>query len=120
MKTAAEIMDIMKHANGTEQYHRYSPFPAYPKIADGVKAVAEASGSFWFLDIIGSYQQRSKKLDPHFQVWKLLVKDDMTAVVRGYNDTTRIITQKIPFTDFPLQEYKVYLIDGIVLLPSEY
>ena len=120
LRTAEEITALIKQSTGTGQYHKYAPFSSYPVITDGVKAIMEAADCAWFLDIIGSWQTRSKKLDPHFQVWTLKVKDDGSAVVRGYNDTERIITQKVKMTDFPLPDFKVYLIDGVILLPNEY
>ena len=120
MKSKQEIVDLISHAHGTEHYHKYSPFPAYPVITDGVKAVAEAAGCYWLLDIIGSCQKRWKKLDPHFQVWKLVVKSDKSASVRAYNDTDHVRSQAIEFTDFPLEELKLFLIDGVILLPNEY
>ena len=87
---------------------------------DGAILVADAAACYWFLDIIGSYQT-NQKLDPAFQVWTLEINhEDDTAVVWGYNDTELIIAQEIPFTDFPLDELKLYLIDGVILLPSEY
>jgi hypothetical protein len=56
-----------------------------------------------------------------FQVWKLTVnREESNAVVRGYNDTKLIVTQYIPYTDFPLDEVKLYLVDGVILLPAEY
>jgi len=123
MKTKQEILKIISHAHGTEQYYRYSPFSHYPKITDGVKAVAEAAECFWLLDIIGSYQS-NMKLDPAFQVWKVSVKPDRSASVRGYNDNgnklVRIITQKVEWTDFPLESLKLYVIRNVILLPSEY
>jgi len=98
----------------------HSSFPGFPVATDGIIALAEAAGCFWLLDIIRSYQT-DKRLDPAFQVWKLTVKhEDSTGVVHGYNDTELIITQEIPFTDFPLDEVKLYLMDGVILLPSEY
>ena len=119
MKAKQEILDILSAAHSTEAYHRFSSFKFFPVATDGVIAVAEAAGCYWFLDIIGSYQLDTQ-LDPHFQVWKLVVNhEDSTAVASGYNDTTLIITQEIPYTDFPLDELKLYVMDGIVLLPSE-
>jgi hypothetical protein len=114
-----ELQNIIAHATGTTAYHRYSPIPVYPVITDGVLAAAEAAGCFWLLDIIGSYQGNIK-LDTNFQVWTLTVKDDKSAVVKGFNDTTLIIRQKIKYTDFPLKEFKLYLIRGVILLPNEY
>lgn len=120
MKLKQEIMDIINQATGTSCYHKFSPFNGFPVITDGVLAVAEAAGCFWLLDIIGSHQV-NEKLDKAFQVWKLEANlEAQTAVVRGYNDTELIVLQKIPFIDFPLDEIKLYLIDGVILLPSEY
>ena len=53
------------------------------------------------------------------QCWEVN-HDSNSGVVRGYNDVTLIITQEIPYTDFPLDEIKFYLIGGVILLPSEY
>jgi hypothetical protein len=119
MKSKKEIMDLISHATGTFAYHRFSPVGGYPVITDGVMAVAQAAGCFWLLDIIGSYQPNAK-LGRVFQVWTLKVNRDKSGVVRGYNDATLIITQKIPYTDFPLDEIKLYCIGGVILLPSEY
>ena len=119
MKTKQEILQIINYSTGTNGYHKFSPFPNYPTITDGVKAIADAAGCYWLLDIIGSHQSNDK-LDPNFQVWKLVVKPDRSAAVRGYNDKTRIITEKIEWTDFPLDELKLYLIGNVILLPGEY
>jgi len=120
MKSKAEIIDILNNSNCSESYHKFSPFPNFPVATDGAIALAEAAGCYWLLDIIGSYQT-DERLDPEFQVWKLVVDlGDSSAIVKGYNDVDLIITQDIPFTDFPLDQVKLYLIDGIILLPSEY
>jgi len=119
MQSKQDILDLINQATGTTMYHRYSSFPGYPVVTDGVIAVAEAAECFWFLDIIGSYQT-NKDLDPEFQVWTLEVFADQTAIVAAYNDTELIITQDIPYTDFPLEKFKVYLIQGVILLPGEY
>ena len=120
MNKAQEVQGIINHATGTSQYHRFSHLPSFPVITDGVLAVAEAAGCYWLLDVIGSYQY-DPRLDKYFQVWKLEVnREANSGVVRGYNDTTLIITQDIPYTDFPLDEIKLYLIDRIILLPNEY
>lgn len=114
-----ELQNIINHATGTEAYHRFSMFPGYPVITDGVKAVAEAADCYWLLDIIGSYQGYSN-LDPDFQVWTLTVNEDESAMVKGYNDTTFVVKQDIEYTDFPLPEFKLFLIRGVILLPNEY
>ncbi|MDR1674360.1 MAG: hypothetical protein LBR54_02785 [Oscillospiraceae bacterium] len=120
MRSRTEILDIIAQASGTQAYHRFSAVIGFPVITDGVLALAEAAGCFWLLDIIGSYQT-NKKLDPAFQVWRLTVDlKTQTAAVCGYNDAELIVTQKILYTNFPLDEVKLYLIDGVILLTGEY
>jgi len=120
VKSRKEIIEIINHASGTSAYHKFSHFECYPVVTDGVIAIAEATGYYWLLDIIGSYQT-DKRLDPHFQIWRLAVNNEnQTAVVSGYNDTVLIIKQDIQFTDFPLDELKLYLMNGVILLLSEY
>ena len=120
MKPIKEIQDIINGATSTDSYHKYSPLRGYPVATDGVIALAEAVGCYWLLDVIGSHQS-NRKLDKAFQVWVLNVDaDSNSAVVQGLNDTTPIVKQQIPFTDFPLQELKLYLMDGVILLPCEY
>jgi len=114
-----EIQNIIAHSIGTTAYHRFSAIPSFPIITDGVKAVAETAGCYWLLDIIGSYQHEPT-LDKVFQVWTLTVDlEKCTGVVHGYNDAELIITQDIPFTDFPLESFKLFLMDGVILLPNE-
>lgn len=120
MKSIQEILDIINHSTGTESYNKFSPILTFPLITDGVIALAEAADCYWLLDVIGSCQSNTK-LDKDFQVWTLNVNaENNSAVIRGYNDTTLIVTQQIPYTDFPPEEVKLYLIDGVILLPSEY
>ena len=119
MKTKQEILDILNSTPNSEGYHAISPMPGCPVATDGVIALAEAAWCHWLLDVIGSHQ-RDKRLDPSFQVWKLEVNPDRNATVRGYNDMELIVTQSITATDFPLDGLKLFVIDGVIMLPSEY
>jgi hypothetical protein len=118
-KTKQEILDIIQGSTGTEVYHRFSPFTACVA-TDGVLALAKVAECFWLLDVIASHQI-NENLNPLFQVWELTVnRDESSAIVHGYNDTTLVVTQYIPYTDFPLETLRLYLINGVILLPSEY
>jgi hypothetical protein len=121
-----EIEDIINNPAWTKKYYRFSLFPNSPVCTAGVIQLAETAGCYWLLDIIASYQYL-RKLDKTFQVWTLEVfneetakKEKCAAVVKGLNDKELIVKQKIPFTDFPLEKLKLYLMDGVILLPSEY
>jgi len=110
---------------GTMQYYRYL---LGLKLTDGVKYLADEAGAYWLLDIIASYQTDQKICNLHFQVWelKLLPKDEATgrqpAVVTMKTDTNHplLVKQDITHTDFPLDSITLYLIDGVILLTSEY
>lgn len=119
MRSPKEILKIITSATGTDHYHKFSPIPGCPVITDGVLYLAKAAECYWFLDLIASYQ-KNPKLDRSFQVWVLLTDlDKQEAIAQGYNDKKLIVSQKIPFTTFPLPELKLYLMDNIILLPSE-
>lgn len=102
--------------HGTESYYTN---PMYPfKWTDGVKYLVENGECYWLLDAIASWQ---KKLDSsQIQFWMLIVNPDNSAVLTCERDDEPVITQQIPFTDFPLEEITLYLCDGVLLLPSEY
>lgn len=104
---------------GTEHYYNYLGI----KLTDGVKYLAEIGGAFWFLDIICSYQANKNIKAKHFQVWMLKVDlEKKTGIVTMKEDTGMpdLVTQNLEYTDFPLDEITLWLIDGILILPSEY
>ena len=91
---------------------------------DGVKYLAEKANAHWLLDAIASYQQQLL-CDPmlqEFQVWKLTINsDNNTALLVCEKDTDDVVvTQDIPYTDFPLPEVRLYLCTKVLMLPSEY
>ena len=104
---------------GTEAYHNYFNL----KLTDGVCYLAKEGKCFWLLDIILSYQPKYHQIP--FQLWELEVKEDKekrsaTVYMREDSDKKPLVKQFIPYTDFPLASIKIYVIDGVVLLPSEY
>jgi hypothetical protein len=115
---------------GTLNYWRQ---PRHPfKYTDGVKFLAERGRAYWLLDAISSWQlessiRRDESL-AEYQFWTLTVRDDGSALLTCERDQDDIvIEQKIPFTDFPLKEIRLYLVGmnwyrdgGVLMLPSEY
>jgi hypothetical protein len=100
---------------GTEHYHKFTKLGYV--CTDGVLTLAQEAKCFWLLDAIVSYQGQGK-LSSEFQVWTLSVFD-RKGVLTG-TDEQETISQEIPFTDFPLETVKLYLINDVLLLPSEY
>jgi hypothetical protein len=95
------------------------------RYTEGVRFLAERGRAWWLLDAIASWQiklRRRKDLD--FQVWTL-----RRTPAKGVNSAelictdgneAQVVKQRINHTDFPLEEIKIYWIEGVMLLPSEY
>lgn len=116
---AEEVQNIIDQSTGTEHYY---PHFLGLKMTDGVYGVANAAGAHWLVDIVASYQTKPEIKKCGFQVWELKVGDDNKAVVTMKEDKDEpiLIKQDIPYTNFPLREFSMWLIDGILILPGEY
>ncbi len=90
---------------------------------DGVMAFAEEAGEqggYWFIDLIAlKYQPLLKKSE--FLLIKLIVGNDNKAFLSVDDGNENILVQaRINFTDVQEGEWKFYLTDNVLLLPSEY
>lgn len=113
-----EIIEAkLRHFTGTQQWYRHSLSGLL--YTEGIQYLAERAHCHWLIDVVGSYQPR---LDAKFQVWKVKVEEDKSALVtmvEGDGEPERV-RQELPFTDFPLPEFEFFCIDGVMLLKSEY
>lgn len=120
----ANIRYEFKQFHGTSEYHKHL-FPGKSPIilTDGCKYVRDVCKAYWLFDAILNYQC-DKILDGvNFQVWELKqLRKDLTWLLTCREDTGRktLISQSIEFSDFPLDYIKIWVIDKVALLPSEY
>ena len=114
MKTKTEIQSALSQCYGTESYFKNQILNF--QYTDGVHTMWEMCEAYWLLIAISSY----KRTEP-FQVWSLVV-NGTKAVLTMKEDTNSpvLVKQEIPYTDFPLDKMDLWLIDGILILPSEY
>ena len=114
-----ELEFALAHFIGTENYYKHFTGLLY---TDGVKYLADKARAYWLIDLIASWQIHKEVRDCPFQIWELKVNEDMTAVATMKEDTDKdpVVEQKIDYTDFPLDEIKLYLVDGVLMLPTEY
>lgn len=88
---------------------------------EGVEDLAQQAGAYWLIDLVASWTIDGAMRDEEFVVWNLTVNAVRTAVAVADDGNGReLARQDIEYTDFPLDEIKLYLIDGTLLLPSEY
>ena len=114
METQISESDLNQFV-GTENYYRH--WTRQGVYTDGVQYLAEQAGAYWLIDAIFSHRRREA-----FQVWTLKKNDDNSAILTMQEDSGEPakVRQTIPFTDFPLDQIKLYLIDSVLLLTSEY
>jgi hypothetical protein len=95
------------------------------KYTDGIKFVAEKGNAYWLLTDISAFQHHRSIVEhaknDHFQLWKLTVRSDETATLTCDDGNGHVLfTHEYHYTTFPLPEIKFYLVDKILMLPSEY
>ena len=129
-----QIRNTLRGFSGTEGYHRLGLSRAVVA-TDGVAYLCKECQCYWLFDVIASHQLNRKVAQESFQVWRLELtpndEEGTQAVVTCQDDEpgNRLVTQKIPMTDFPLKEgIKLWLeegsIDGVntikvLMLPGE-
>lgn len=131
MMTAQQIKAELPYFYGTEGYHRLSPlFPSFVG-TDGTKFLAENAGCYWLMDAICSHQPKAMRdsMLRDFQVWKFKKDGKGGGVLTCERDTDDVaFRQAIQYTDFPLDEIKLYVCPGevqgrpvqVCMLTSEY
>jgi hypothetical protein len=118
-KRKEELLAGLAMHTGTETWFRH--WTGRCTYTEGVKYLADTAGAYWLIDLVASWCAHQKLRGEEFVAWKLTVRRDHTATVTADDGNDHVlITQDIPFTDFPLEEVTLYLIDGVLLLPSEY
>jgi hypothetical protein len=121
---AIAIKEELKDFRGTEDYHKHL-FPGRSPIllTDGCHYLREVCNAYWLFDSILLYQDHKALKDVRFQIWELKqLRVDLTWQLTCSPDTGEkpLIRQSIKFSDFPLDYIKIWVIDKVALLPSEY
>lgn len=114
----AGILSELAQFTGTTRYYR-SSFGML-RLTDGAHYLRERLDCYWFIDVIESYQPQFGKVP--FQLWSIEVGKDRSAQIEMREDTglEPLVKQAVEYTDFPLRQYELYCIDGVVLLKGEY
>jgi len=109
----------LRYFTGGDEFHRNPLFGNYV-YTDGVKYLAAKAGAYWLIDYILSHQLEPKLKGQLFQVWKMTVQDDSATVTVEDGNDNIITSLTIEFTDFPLEEITLWLVEKTLMLPSEY
>ena len=89
---------------------------------DGVKAFADRAGggAYWFLDIMATEVFALQLAQPFIYVKMTVTGDRCARIVAEDGNGGHLWSRAIEFTDCPEGVWEFYLIDHVLLLPSEY
>ena len=115
--TAADLNQF----TGSENWYRHG-INRNVLFTDGAKFLADQGGAYWLLDEIAIIQSHDARVAAEeFQVWKLVVRPDRTAVLTCEDGNDNIVfTKQIDYTDFPLDEITLWFANNVIYLPSEH
>ena len=119
MNSTQNLQSQLSQFIGTEKLYLITH---HHVLTDGTKFIAEQAQCFWLFDAIAFHL--TKTYDDYFAVARLLVHETSAVLTLDDGNDAVFATQKIEFTDFPIQEIKLYCsFDGqhwVIMLPSEY
>jgi len=119
MKSKGELLAALAQFTGTSQYYYHPLFKAF-RYTDGVRFLAKNAECYWLLEFIFGHQSNAKIKATPFQTWKLVKQEDSCTITIDDGNGKVIKTFTLNYTSFPLNEFTLWLIDGCLLLPSEY
>ena len=101
---------------------KYLKFNMGLVLTQGTKALTDKFQCYWLLDVIASYQFKSKMRNQDMQVWKFerSKTGDGGKVTCEDGNNNLLVSQRIPYSDIDAQEATFWLIDKTILLPTEY
>ena len=120
VENSAELSQILSNLSqftGTMQYHKGMMTVTY---TDGIKDLIKLAECYWLIEDI-SIVSKMKFSNIPFQIWVLQVQNG-EGILTMKEDTNEpvLYRQEYSFTNFPAGTLKLYLIDEVMLLPSEY
>ena len=115
----------LRRFSGSETMTRFNSLFKNALLSEGALYLAQEGRAFWLMDIIASVQGLEAVKGEYFQVWRLQVNEDRSAVVTCDDGNGNVLyTQAIEYTDFSLDHIKLYAVkDGdnlVIMLPGEY
>jgi hypothetical protein len=104
---------------GSENLYRHS-FTHFV-YTDGVKTMARDCQAYWLIDLIISHQTYEAVKKEAFQVWNLKkVEGNYFSIVCTDGNHNKVTSQEIPFSDFPYDVATLWLVNGCIMMPTEY
>lgn len=121
-QSPAEIRATLDFQFNEGKTYPTGPSKEHPLMTSGVVKMMELCHAGWLVDRIVLAQFEDKFKEELFQVWKLTVRPDRSALLICDDGDGHVISEEeIPYTDFPLSEgISLFMTNFTIMLPSEY
>jgi len=105
---------------GTEMWHR-DPLMVNMVFTDGVKHVADTRQAYWLIMFIYARYVHMKvfKNEPFITI-EMTTEEDTAEVVFTDGNNNILHVEEIDYTDYPDEGVCMWLVNGVLMLPSEY
>jgi hypothetical protein len=119
--TAESIQRVLIGFIGTFNYYRNTVGSQEILLTDGCEYVRRELKAFWLFDLITTYQDCQALKGHDFQVWTLkkTIEDYWNMTCQDGNHNL-LLSQLIKYSDFPIDEISVWLVEKVAMLPTEY
>jgi hypothetical protein len=116
-----KFKDQLKRFTGSTQVYQHLIGDYAIMLTEGVKYLAEEGHAWWLPDLILSYQYQPLIYREKFQRWVLKKYADETWTINCTDGNGKALcSQHIQYSDFPLPEITLWVVENTILLPSEY
>ncbi|WP_424140694.1 DUF6876 family protein [Roseomonas chloroacetimidivorans] len=121
-----EIRNRLAQHHGSDSVTRHGMMRSLYMTA-GIVEMRELCDAYWLVDLVASHFTHARVRKDPFQVWKLVVNEETrqaTVTMTDGNSQKPIVTQEIPFSDFPLPEFTIWVegdtaTEVVAMLPQE-
>ena len=119
--TVVDFKANLGEFTGTFQYHEHRLGNLNINLTDGCDYVRKEAKAYWLFDAILSHQITNMISNHSFQVWRLKQQTSKTWKLSCEDGNKKVlVVQDIEYSEFPIHEITIWLIDGVALLPTEY
>ena len=112
-----EFKNDLAQFTGTFQYHKLTLLPLLA--TDGVEYFADKAEAFWLINDIATITCLKLKNEP-FIVVKAKSENNKAVVEYEDGDYNPLFKQKYDYTDLIPGEWKFFVYNNVIMLPSEY
>ncbi|MDX2241609.1 MAG: hypothetical protein NW224_13070 [Leptolyngbyaceae cyanobacterium bins.302] len=116
-----DLQALLQQFRGSAKH--YPHWQKHFAYSEGVKFLADQAHCYWLLDTIADLQCRiSRAKLESIQIWHLEQHSEGHVVLKCLEDegTPPAIVHEVEHRDFPMERFKLYLMNRVLFLPSEY